>query len=41
MDGAKVDNVVVACLPCALRNCAGFWADEADAREGVGLGCQP
>jgi len=22
-DGAKVDNVVVACLPCALRNCAG------------------
>lgn len=20
MDGAKVDNVVVACLPCALRN---------------------
>lgn len=36
MDGAKVDNVVVACLPCALRNCAGFWADEAErARERV------
>lgn len=34
MDGAKVDNVVVACLPCALRNCAGFWADEAAREEG-------
>lgn len=36
MDGAKVDNVVVACLPCALRNCAGFRSDEA-ARKG---GCR-